>query len=485
MGGFTRRELLQAGAGLGALAVGANPLMQQALATKPRAGQLSDIEHVVILIQENRSFDHYYGMLPGVRGYGDKTVPRSIFEQPGYPVDGYGGLLLPFHATGDAPLGQLCFPDITHSWVPQHESWNAGAMDGFVRAHLAYEGLEVGSATMAYYERADIPFYYALAEAFTVCDNYYCSVLGPTYPNRLYSMSGTLDPEGLNGGPLVQTYDDFDFLRGRFTWTTMPEQLSAHGVSWKVYTGPEIGYEDNVLWFFKNYQNNADLKARGLEPSYPKDFVSDLMHDELPQVSWIVMSLLEDEHPGYDAAKVGEFLVENLLARLKMHKAWDKTALFLTYDENGGFFDHVAPPVAPPGTPGEYLTVPDITENYGGVTGPIGLGFRVPLLIVSPFSNGGFLCSDPFDHTSLLRFLETRFGVEVPNLSQWRRENTGDLTSAFNFAAPDDKMDKLPKIKLGEKEAAAGACETSTPLSVPVNSFPEQGSREWRDPSGP
>ena len=120
-------------------------------------GELKDIEHVIILIQENRSFDHYFGMLPGVRGYGDKTVPRSIFEQPGYPVEGYGGVLLPFHASGDRPLGELCFPDITHSWRPQHESWDDGAMDGFVKAHLAWDGVEAGSATMAYYERAGHP----------------------------------------------------------------------------------------------------------------------------------------------------------------------------------------------------------------------------------------------------------------------------------------------------------------------------------------
>jgi phospholipase C len=424
-------------------------------------------------------------MLPGVRGYGDKTVPRSTFEQQGYPVEGYGGVLLPFHAEGDQPLGQLCFPDITHSWVPQHQSWDGGAMDGFVQTHLAFDGPEAGPATMAYYERSDIPFYYALAEAFTICDHYHCSVIGPTYPNRLYSMSATLDPEGQNGGPLVETYNDFEFLKGRFTWPTMPEQLSANGISWKVYTGAEIGYEDNVLEFFKNYQTNPELAARGLNPVYPNDFVADLKREELPQVSWVVTSLEQDEHPGYDSAKVGEFIVENLLARLHRHKAWEKTALFVTYDENGGFFDHVAPPVAPPGTPGEYLSVPDINENYGGITGPIGLGFRVPMLVLSPFSRGGFLCSDTFDHTSLLRFLETRFGVEVPNLSEWRRENTGDLTSAFNFIQPNNTGGKPPKFELSNEEVVRGGCEASTPLAVPPNSFPEQESREWRHPSGP
>ncbi len=485
MAGITRRELLQAGAGAGVLALGANPLVQEALAKSTTPGQLSDIEHVVILIQENRSFDHYFGTLPGVRGFGDPTAPRTVFEQPGYDVEGYGGVLMPFHASSTGVPGERCFPDITHSWVPQHQSWNNGAMDGFVRAHLTADGPSAGPATMGYYTREDIPFYYALAESFTICDNYFCSVLGPTYPNRLMAMTGTIDPEGLAGGPLVQTYEDYEFLKGRFKWTTMPEQLSAAGITWKSYTGVELGYEDNMLEFFENFQTNPDLKAKGLDPTYPKDFVRDLHHEELPQVSWINTSVLQTEHPGYSSAKVGEFIVESLVARLHQHGMWEKTALFVTWDENGGFFDHVAPPVPPLATPGEYLTVPDVTNNDGGITGPIGLGFRVPMLVLSRFSRGGFLCSDQFDHTSMLRFLETRFGVEVPNLSEWRRENTGDLTSAFNFAEPKEGRGKLPPVRLTEEEQLVGACEAITPLSVPPNSMPEEGTRQWRTPSGP
>ncbi len=519
--GLTRRELLQAGAGAGMLALGANPLVQQALATRA-PGELSDIEHVVILIQENRSFDHYFGTMRGVRGFADTSVPPSRFEQAGYPEPGYGGVLLPFHASAEnaekenptrkVNPGELCFPDLTHSWVPQHESWNNGEMDDFLRAHIAADGLADGVTTMAYYEREDIPYYYALAEAFTLCDNYYCSVLGPTYPNRLYSMSAWIDPEGKNGGPLVETYEVEEFLEGRFTWTTMPEQLTAAGVSWKVYSGSEFGDLDNMLEFFKNFQTNPELKKLGLEPVYPNDFVKDLMDENLPQVSWINTSVKETEHPGYSSAKVGEFVVESLIARLHKHGYWKSTALFLTWDENGGFFDHVTPPTPPPETPGEYLTVPDITNNDGGITGPIGLGFRVPLLVISPYSCGGFLCSDTFDHTSLLRFLETRFGAEVPNLSAWRRETTGDLTSAFNFIKPKNNPSiVLHKFKLDASEETSGDCpeaeveveeevegkivkkkvfkEDAPPLPVPPNSFPttepESVKHPWKTPSGP
>ncbi len=485
MSGITRRELLQAGAGAGALALGASPLVQQAMAMRG-PGELKDIEHVVVLIQENRSFDHYFGTLPGVRGFSDKSTP-DVFSQPGYPAAGFEGHLLPFHLEETGGAGNRCFPDITHEWVPQHESWEGGAMEGFVRTHLAVDGSAAGPATMAYYEREDIPFYYALAEAFTICDNYYCSVLGPTHPNRLYSMSGTIDPEGLNGGPLVETLGPpkFEEFAGRFTWATMPEQLSAAGVSWKVYTGSSAGFYDNVLSFFHNYQTNPALSALAFDPVYPNDFIADIKNEELPQVSWINASLVQTEHPGYSSAKVGEFVVENLIRRLKSHKLWEKTALFVTWDENGGFFDHVAPPVPPPGTPGEYLTVPDVTSNDGEIPGPIGLGFRVPMLVVSPFTRGGFLCSDPFDHTSILRFLETRFGVEVPNLSEWRRETTGDLTTAFNFINVDKSAADLPRVKLTKEELEGGACEVSAPVTVPPNSFPEEEAREWKHPSGP
>jgi phospholipase C len=485
MSGMTRRQLLQAGAGAGMLALAADPLVQLAMAKKLPPGNLSNIEHVVIFIQENRSFDHYFGMMPGVRGYNDKSVPKSRFEQAGYNEPGFEGMLLPYHAPSAMGAGKICFPDITHSWVPQHESWNNGQMDQFVKTHIADDGQAAGVATMAYYEREDVPFYWSLAENYTLCDHYHCSVIGPTYPNRLYSMTATLDPNGENGGPLVKTESNTEFLKGKFTWETMPEALSAHGVSWKVYNGLEAGFEDNVLEFFKNFQTNSTLKKLGLEPLFPNDFVTDLKHNELPQVTWINASLPSTEHPGNSSAKVGEFVLQNIIKSLHKHKVWEKTALFVTWDENGGFFDHVAPPVAPEGTPNEYLTKPDITGDDGGIKGPIGLGFRVPLLVLGPYARGGFLCSETFDHTSLLRFLETRFGVEVPNLSQWRRENTGDLTKAFNFVQGDTSKGKLPKITVTEKEVTEGACEDHEALKPPANSFPQQPEGgHWRTPSG-
>jgi phospholipase C len=346
--GLTRRQILQAGLAAGAVALSSDPLVQLASAAKPKPlGKLTDIDHVIILIQENRSFDHYFGTYSGVEGFGNEAA-KAIFEQEGYPAEGFEGKLLPFHLNaGDKAQ---CFPDITHSWQPQHKAWNNGAMDRIVKTHMEYDGQEAGAATMGYYEQSDIPFYRALANTFTLCDRYFCSVLGPTDPNRLYSMAGTIDPDGKNGGPLVQTLEKGDPRAfAKFTFETMPEALTSAGVSWKVYSGVSAGNEDNELLWFKNFQTNPTLKKLAFEQLYPKTFKHDLGHGELPQVSWINTSLSQTEHPGNGSARTGEHEVAELLKMLMGHKkTWEKTALFITWDENGGFFDHVAPPVAPP-----------------------------------------------------------------------------------------------------------------------------------------
>jgi len=202
----TRRELIRAGAG-GAAALsglGSAAAAVEALAGTPRSGELRDIDHVVFLIQENRSFDHYFGSYRGVRGFADPRAlgGGAVFHQSGYPAPGHGGHLDPFHLDTSSGQGE-CVADPTHDWAPQHRSWNGGRMDGFVREHLKEDGAENGAITMGYYNRRDLPFYYALADAFTVCDAYHCSVLGPSYPNQAYAISATIDPDGRHGGPLV------------------------------------------------------------------------------------------------------------------------------------------------------------------------------------------------------------------------------------------------------------------------------------------
>ncbi|HEY3725920.1 MAG TPA: alkaline phosphatase family protein [Solirubrobacteraceae bacterium] len=481
-GGLTRREtLLRAGAaglGLTALGGGLAGLLAGEAAAAPAKGSLKDIEHVIFLIQENRSFDHYFGTLSGVRGFDDKHNRQSFTQR-----NSAGKKVKPFRL----PAGgrHYCMPDITHSWAPQHQSYNHGRNNEFVQVHDQVEGPAIGIETMGYYDRADLRFYYSLADAFTICDAYHCSVIGPTDPNRLMSVSATLDPSGAKGGPLLETVSagaPRDALKGTFKWTTMPERLQARGISWKSYTSPGGGVLDDTLPYFAAYNRPGELADRAFTPTFPADFMSDLSHDRLPKVSWLATSLVENEHPGFSAAVSGETAASQIVQALISHpKVWRKTALFITWDENGGFFDHVPPPVAPPGTAGEYLTVSPLPAAAGGIHGPIGLGFRVPMLIVSPFSRGGLVCSDVFDHTSMLRFLETRFGVEVPNLSNWRRRVTGDLTGAFNFAAkPDDGRPRLSAPAM----ASTLSCGTPKPVTVSHMGIPRQEKGTRKRPSG-
>ncbi len=371
MGNFTRRELLKLGAAtavaelssLGLAGCGSGSITSPSVPSFPSAcSKLTDIEHVIILIQENRSFDHYFGSYRGVRGFSDRS---AAFQQPdpanttSSPV----GALLPFHLD-TATTNAACTHDITHDWVSQHQSWNNGAMDRFVSSRLPINPNDA-VLSMGYYARADLPYYYALADAFTICDNYFCSVMGPTHPNRLYTMAASLDPDGKNGGPIVQTIiTNRTAVYGRLTYTTMPEQLQARGISWKVYSSPDetvLGgiLSDNVLSYFKTFQDPASvLHQKSFGPQFPADFLADVLSGSLPQVSWLVGSVLTSDHPPSPSI-FGENIVSLIVNALKANPAlWAKTVLFVTYDENGGFFDHVAPVTAPLGTPGEYVTAP-------------------------------------------------------------------------------------------------------------------------------
>jgi len=281
-------------------------------------------------------------------------------------------------------------------------------------------------------------------------------VMGPTHPNRLMALSGTVDPTGAAGGPVLLTNDSSQAI-GSVHWDTMPEVLEDAGVSWKVYNPPGSVYSmpfiqqhgllvsDAILPYFSQYQNpSSTLYQKAFTPLYPNDFVSDIKAGTLPSVSWIIPPLGYDEHPSSPPA-LGEWFTSQVLAALVANpKVWSKTVLFHMYDENDGFFDHVPPPTPPKGTPGEFLTASPLTPFAGGVSGPIGMGYRVPMLVVSPFSRGGHIASDVFDHTSQLRFLEERFGVRAPNVSAWRRRTAGDLTSTLHMHTKNAARPILP-----------------------------------------
>jgi phospholipase C len=436
---LTRRRLLT-GASRVAAAAAASALMppnvQRLLAQAPaRSGSLKDIKHVVLLMQENRSFDHYFGTLAGVRGFADPSAltlagGKSVFYQP--DVVNPSGYVLPFHLDTRKSSAQK-IPSTSHAWAVQHQAWNGGKMDQWLPAHRKADGPN-GPYCMGYYNREDIPFQFALAEAFTICDVYHSSVLGPTWPNRMYWMTGTIDPEGMHGGPILSNIAP----QGGYTWTTYPERLEQAGISWKVYQQKD-NYGCNLLETFKIFREAAKgspLYTKAMVRGDEGEFEHDARNDRLPAVSWIIPTSYQSEHPDYMPADGAAFVASKIDALAANPDVWAKTAFILNYDENDGIFDHVPPPVPPAGTPHEFVS---------GL--PIGGGFRVPCIIISPWTTGGWVCSQPFDHTSVLQFLEQFTGVREPNISDWRRSTFGDLTSAFRIRHGNKKIPSLPDVR--------------------------------------
>jgi phospholipase C len=486
---LSRRDLLRAAGATGAAAALAGPaaafaagdrarrrartaqiaarLTERAAAVPAAGSDIGAIEHLVFMVMENRSYDHYFGTYPSGRGFDDHPADSyGVFAQP-YPSGTNldpAKVLLPFYLGGDG-----CTEDQSHGWGTTHSTWDTGKMDGFATS--------LPPRTMGYYKGKDVPFHWALADNFTLCDGYHCSVLGPTHPNRLMAVCGTIDPAGQYGGPITATNSGSNF-QWTLTCTTIQEVLEDAGISWKYYNpsdldmpqkfGPlvalpgwnpalydpsidtnAIGVGDNILPYFKNFQKTSSpLFQKAFLPTIPGDFYRDVASGQLPSVSWIGPPIGFDEHPDSDPVN-GEWMMSMVLAGLTANpEVWAKTALFITYDEAGGFFDHVAPPTAPLGTLGEYITAPNPSPSaarnqWEPATDPIGLGIRVPMMVVSPFSRGGQVVSDVFDHTSHARLIETRFGVQAPNISAWRRQTVGDLTSTLT-ATPDTSVPNLP-----------------------------------------
>jgi phospholipase C len=472
---MTRRRLLSNTARLTAAALASSlmpPNVRRVLAETPPLAPLSEIKHVVLLMQENRSFDHYFGTMAGVRGFSDPDAMKlsggkSVFHQPdALSSDGY---LLPFHLDTHKTNAQK-LPSTSHAWSVQHESWNGGKMDRWLPAHRKADGAN-GPYVMGYHTRADIPFQFALAEAFTICDAYHCSVFGPTWPNRLYWMTGMIDSEGEHGGPVVHNAMPKAGDKA-FTWTTYAERLEEAGVSWKVYQQAD-NYGCNVLEYFKAFRTappGSPLRVKGMSRSPEGQFEDDARNDRLPAVSWIIPTSHESEHPEFLPAAGAAFVASKIDAIAANPKVWAKTAFILDYDENDGIFDHVAPPVPPPETEREFV--------HGQ---PIGAGFRVPCIIVSPWTAGGWVCSETFDHTSVLQFLERFTGVREPNISDWRRKTFGDLTSAFRFndakAHPPTLPDTLAPLALANSEVKQlpKPIAPASGQSVPVQ---EKGQRK-------
>jgi phospholipase C len=484
-----RRFLSLAAASTGALAAGtllpASILRALAIPASSKTGTIKDVEHVVIFMQENRSFDHYFGSLRGVRGYGDRfaiELPNGspVWHQPRQADP--NAIVTPFRLDTTTTSAQ-CVGDLDHSWVKTQAAINGGRYDQWPANKT--------DMTMGYHTREDIPYHYALADAFTVCDNYFCSIPSQTHPNRTYLMTGMVDPTGAGGGPLLDNRDPVDNPDvPALTWTTFPERLEAAGIDWQLYqqgldfTDDFTGnFGTNVLANFKQFIDapaGSPLRKRGMSVRTLDDLKADVKADKLPQVSWLLPPAAFSEHPRYTPAYGADYTSLILDALTSNPEVWSKTVFFIMYDENDGFFDHVVPPQPPTssgngistvGTEGELHDYVNVAHKplYEEDGLPFGLGPRVPMTVVSPWSKGGFVCSQVFDHTSVIQFVEKRFGVHEPNLTTWRRTVSGDLSSAFDFARPDAKVPHLPNTA-GYRALADTQCKTLQKPTVPATS---------------
>ena len=389
MSPIDRRTFLKAAGALG-LAGLAAPVMPGLAATFVK--RRNPIQHIIIDLQENRSFDHYYGFAPFAGQFG---IPAG-YSQP----DGAGGSVAPYHFTS------LSTPDIGHSWTATHREFHGGAMAGFFTTD--------GINAMGFYTAQDLPFYYSLHDTSTLCVKYFCSLLGPTWPNRFYTAAGTSGGITTNG---IWGYGVFDY-------PIILDLLDAANVSWKVYNigmdSVPFGNTDNVFVFWNRF-------AKDQRAHRPKqEFFQDLKQDTLPNVSWIIPSFARgwDEHPPADVS-VGMGIVQELVDGLRNSSSFASSAYIHTYDEAGGYFDHVAPPQV---------------DAYG-------LGIRVPTWIISPFAKPGHLEPTVYEHTSTLKFIEAVFNL--PTLASANHMFDAGTPTGGNYqagGAPAPPRDNLASI---------------------------------------
>ncbi|WP_445116487.1 phosphocholine-specific phospholipase C [Acinetobacter sp. WZC-1] len=550
---ITRRKFLghSLKTGMGIAALSAFPeSIQKALAipANNQTGTIQDVEHVVILMQENRSFDHYFGTLKGVRGFADRlTIPlpggRSVWQQQRKN----GSLLTPYHLDGTRNNAQRA-DGTPHGWDDSHRAWDNGRMTDWP-THKT-------DTSMGYFREQEIPYQFALANAFTLCDAYHCSMHTGTDPNRSFHLTGTNGPTATNTSFVNNEWDWIDgdpatADRG-YSWMTYAERLEAAGISWICYQNMPDEWGDNMLGAFRNFRkaniasgfpvssggkpgepyastgqplpyhaydhatdNDHNPLYKGIANTLPGSqpeqyldaFKRDIREGKLPQVSWVNAPSIYCEHPDPSSPVQGAWFIQEILDALTaVPEVWSKTIFLVNFDENDGYFDHVPSPSAPSmhvDEPGGYAgksTLSDVDMSYEyfvhdappGSTGQqkkdnrvYGPGPRVPMYVISPWSRGGWVNSQVFDHTSVLMLLEQRFGVKEDNISPFRRAVCGDLTTAFNFKTPNEaplaelngKLSRTDADMLRQNQEALPAVPLPQDAKLPIQ---ESGIRRSR-----
>ena len=379
------------------------------------------VDTIVILMQENRSFDHYFSNLPAYLGRNDIQVAPANASNP----DKAGGMT-GMHVRQHAP--RMCNLDTDHEWPGSHLEWNNGANDGFFEANdqpnKTPTEVYSGDRALWFYDQRDIPFYYDLAKTFAIGDHYHCSLLGPTWPNRMFLYSGTSFGMTYNAFPNNAAYE-FPIKD-----MSVGDMLEKRHVDWNIFSDagtPGMGVVHGAQTYGSRWGRSPLLKmteffARAKAGTLPPvSFVDGLFDKENAAVG-------NDEHPPGDV-QVGQKFVYDVIKALMTGPQWSHAAMFLTYDEHGGFYDSVPPPAAckPDALPIKH-------EDGDNTPGEFDrLGFRVPLFVISPYAKKGYVAHGIYDHASILRFVESKF--RMPALTA-RDANAEPLSEFFDWKNP-------------------------------------------------
>ncbi|EJU00487.1 phosphoesterase-domain-containing protein [Dacryopinax primogenitus] len=458
---------------------------------------LADIDHVVLFMQENRAFDHYFGTLYGVRGFADPNAQinangRSVFyQQVNASLSNATDYLLPWYINaqgGEFLNGTQCMDAGSNGFGSNHAAFGNGSNDLWA--------LQNTPQSLAYFKRQDIPIQFAITDAWTVGDMYQQGVVASTNPNRVLWQSGSINIPGGNvnstqgpvldnnvtpgcdtlslenylTGATVNTYQNISCFP--FDWRTVNEYLQDLNVSYWVYQACD-NFGDNGLtsfaryiWDSSNTVNDTvnDLVIRSMTMDWTGSgawsggldhFKADAAAGTLPTVSWIIGPAELSEHPPY-TPRQGAWLQKEVINAVQNSPKYNKTILIISFDETGGWADHVIPFHSPEGTPGEWINNP--FTNTSTFSGP---GFRLPFYAISPYSRGGNVFTEPADHTSQIMFVEKFLaakGIDFKSaeINTWRREHMSDLTAMFDFSTIDPSYYTLPEGETPYQDALTG-----------------------------